>query len=182
MYPSTNKYFGRDRKSKAQGRTGAACLGGCSWCWQLVGQVSGAYPPTCVLRRPPPLLAAALRALFVVAGSAAATVATDWSRPSQCTRAALLILPRAADRRWSGRVWWRQAAQAWWIRAGRKDGCTRPRRSPPSPLPRRNRKGDGQRGGRCMGGVAEVECRTRRRMAERGRARMGWGAFLVWSA
>jgi len=45
-----------------------------------------------VLRCPPPLLAAALRALLVVAGSAAATVATAWSWPSQRARAALLIL------------------------------------------------------------------------------------------
>ena len=96
-------------------RAGAACFGGCSWCWRLVGRVSGAYPPTCVLRRPPPLLAAALRAPLVVAGSAAATVATAWSRPSQRTRAALLILPRAADRRCSGRAWWRQTARARWI-------------------------------------------------------------------
>ena len=40
----------------------------------------------------------------------------QWSRPSsQRTRAALLILPRAADRRCSGRAWWRQTARAWWI-------------------------------------------------------------------
>ena len=38
-----------------------------------------------MLRCLPPLLAAALRALLVVAGSAAATVATAWSRPSQRT-------------------------------------------------------------------------------------------------
>jgi hypothetical protein len=37
----------------------------------------------------------------------------QWSRPSsQRTRAALLILPRAADRRCSGRAWWHQAARA----------------------------------------------------------------------
>ena len=46
---------------------------------------------------------------------AAATVATAWSWPSQRTHAALLILPRAADRRCSGRAWWRQTARAWWI-------------------------------------------------------------------
>ena len=79
-------------RSTGQQRAGAACFGGCSWCWRLVGRVSGAYPPTCVLRRPPPLLAVALRALLVVAGSAAATVATAWSWPSQRARAALLIL------------------------------------------------------------------------------------------
>ena len=55
---------------------GAACVGGCSWCWRLVGRASGAYSPTCVLRHPPPLLAVALRALLVVAGSVAATIAT----------------------------------------------------------------------------------------------------------
>ena len=32
-----------------------------------------------------------------------------------CTRAALLILPRAADRRRSGWAWWRQTARARWI-------------------------------------------------------------------
>ena len=107
-----------DRSTGRCGRCGGRARpvwGGCSWCWRLVGRVSGAYPPTCVLRCPPPLLAAALRALLVVAGSAAATVATAWSRPSQRTRAALLILPRAADRRCSGRAWWRQTARARWI-------------------------------------------------------------------
>jgi hypothetical protein len=55
---------------------GRGLFWGGSWCWRLVGRVSGAYPPTCVLRCPPPLLAAALRALLVAAGSVAATVAT----------------------------------------------------------------------------------------------------------
>ena len=84
-----------DRSGRQRGRAvegGRGCFGGCSWCWRLDGRVSGAYPPTCVLRCLPPLLAAALRALLVVAGSAAATVATAWSWPSQRARAALLIL------------------------------------------------------------------------------------------
>jgi hypothetical protein len=38
-----------------------------------------------------------------------------WSRPLQRTHAALLIRPRAADRRCSGRAWRCQTARAWWI-------------------------------------------------------------------
>jgi hypothetical protein len=63
-------------RSSGRSKGGRGLFWGCSWCWRLVGRVSGAYPPTCVLRCPPPLLAAALRALLVAAGSVAATVAT----------------------------------------------------------------------------------------------------------
>ena len=68
-----------------------------------------AAPPTAAARSG---AARAARRGWIVA---AATVATAWSRPSQRTRAALLILPRAADRRCSGRAWWRQTARARWI-------------------------------------------------------------------
>jgi hypothetical protein len=71
-----------DRSSGLR-RAGAACFGGCSWCWRPVGRVSGAYPPACVLRRPPPLLAAALRALLVastgVTSIASASIASGAS-------------------------------------------------------------------------------------------------------
>jgi hypothetical protein len=105
-------------RSTGRWREGAACFGRCSWCWRLVGRVSGAYPPTCAAAARSGAARAARRGW--IGGRRRlppSRLATAWSRPCalQRTRAALLIRPRAADRRCSGRAWRRQTARARWI-------------------------------------------------------------------